>query len=64
MLGGHTLSGACLEPRALNELIPDWKEKGVRTRQKKVLSSLHRTNLSWQTQVGMYERHNNSWQTC
>ena len=28
--GGHTLSGACLEPRALNELIPDWKDKGVR----------------------------------
>ena len=30
VLGGHTLSGACLEPRALNELIPDWKDKGVR----------------------------------
>ena len=28
-LGGHTLSGACLEPRALNELMPDWEEKGV-----------------------------------
>ena len=25
--GGHILSGACLEPTALNELIPDWKEK-------------------------------------
>lgn len=24
-LGGHTLSGACLDPKALNELIPDWK---------------------------------------
>lgn len=30
VLGGHTLSGACLEPRALNELFPDWKDKGVR----------------------------------
>ena len=30
LVGGHTLSGACLEPRALNELIPDWKDKGVR----------------------------------
>lgn len=30
VLGGHTLSGACLEPRALNELMPDWKDKGVR----------------------------------
>ena len=28
-LGAHTLSGAVLEPRALNELIPGWKEKGA-----------------------------------
>ncbi|XP_020619828.1 electron transfer flavoprotein-ubiquinone oxidoreductase, mitochondrial-like [Orbicella faveolata] len=28
-IGGHILSGACLEPRALNELIPDWKDKGA-----------------------------------
>uniref|UniRef100_T1IPK2 Electron transfer flavoprotein-ubiquinone oxidoreductase n=1 Tax=Strigamia maritima TaxID=126957 RepID=T1IPK2_STRMM len=28
-VGGHILSGACIEPRALNELIPDWKEKGA-----------------------------------
>ncbi|MEM7044306.1 MAG: electron transfer flavoprotein-ubiquinone oxidoreductase [Pseudomonadota bacterium] len=28
-VGAHTLSGAVLEPRALNELIPDWKEKGA-----------------------------------
>ncbi len=28
-IGAHILSGACLEPRALNELIPDWKEKGA-----------------------------------
>ncbi|XP_062514675.1 electron transfer flavoprotein-ubiquinone oxidoreductase, mitochondrial-like [Corticium candelabrum] len=27
--GGHTLSGAVLEPRALQELIPDWKDKGA-----------------------------------
>ena len=26
-VGGHILSGAVIEPRALNELIPDWKEK-------------------------------------
>ncbi len=25
--GAHILSGAVMEPRALNELIPDWKEK-------------------------------------
>lgn len=28
-IGAHTLSGAVLEPRALDELIPDWKEKGA-----------------------------------
>ena len=28
-VGAHILSGACLEPRALNELIPDWQERGA-----------------------------------
>uniref|UniRef100_A0A673GA35 Electron transfer flavoprotein-ubiquinone oxidoreductase n=1 Tax=Sinocyclocheilus rhinocerous TaxID=307959 RepID=A0A673GA35_9TELE len=28
-IGAHTLSGACLEPTALSELIPDWKERGA-----------------------------------
>ena len=28
-VGAHLLSGAVLEPRSLNELIPDWKEKGA-----------------------------------
>ncbi|MBU0725708.1 MAG: electron transfer flavoprotein-ubiquinone oxidoreductase [Alphaproteobacteria bacterium] len=28
-VGAHILSGAVLEPRALNELIPEWKEKGA-----------------------------------
>lgn len=28
-IGGHILSGACLDPIALNELIPDWKELGA-----------------------------------
>src|SRR4029078_7540236 len=27
--GAHILSGAVLEPRALNELIPDWRERGA-----------------------------------
>ncbi len=27
--GAHTISGAVIDPRALNELIPDWKEKGA-----------------------------------
>ena len=28
-IGAHILSGAIMDPRALNELIPDWKEKGA-----------------------------------
>ena len=28
-VGAHILSGAVLEPRSLNELIPDWKERGA-----------------------------------
>jgi electron-transferring-flavoprotein dehydrogenase len=28
-VGAHILSGAVLEPRSLNELIPDWREKGA-----------------------------------
>src|SRR6185503_19760981 len=27
-IGAHILSGAVLDPGGLNELIPDWKEKG------------------------------------
>ena len=27
--GGHTLSGAVIQPNALEELFPDWKERGV-----------------------------------
>lgn len=27
--GAHILSGACIETRALDELIPNWKEKGA-----------------------------------
>ena len=28
-IGAHTLSGACIEPRALEELFPDWEERGA-----------------------------------
>lgn len=28
-IGAHILSGAVLEPRALNELLPDWKDRGA-----------------------------------
>ena len=28
-VGAHILSGAVMDPRAMNELFPDWKEKGA-----------------------------------
>src|SRR5262245_14220163 len=28
-VGAHILSGAVMDPRALNELIPDWQAKGA-----------------------------------
>src|SRR5579859_6368063 len=28
-IGAHILSGAVMDPKALNELFPDWKEKGA-----------------------------------
>src|SRR5580693_5238661 len=28
-IGAHILSGAVIDPKALNELIPDWKQKGA-----------------------------------
>jgi electron-transferring-flavoprotein dehydrogenase len=31
-IGAHSLSGAVLDPRSLNELIPDWKDKGAPVR--------------------------------
>src|SRR5215212_4616773 len=31
--GAHILSGAIIDPIALNELIPDWKEKGAPLKQ-------------------------------
>src|SRR6187549_3321275 len=28
-IGAHILSGAVMDPRAINELLPDWKDKGA-----------------------------------
>jgi electron-transferring-flavoprotein dehydrogenase len=28
-VGAHILSGACIEPRVLDELLPDWRERGA-----------------------------------
>ncbi|CAG8576678.1 8045_t:CDS:2 [Diversispora eburnea] len=39
-LGAHTVSGAVIEPRALNELIPDWKERGAPLNQPATKESL------------------------
>jgi len=33
-VGAHILSGACLEPRALNELLPDWQARDAPVRVK------------------------------
>ena len=32
-IGAHILSGAVVEPRALNELFPDWQEDGSTAQQ-------------------------------
>src|SRR3712207_8824878 len=39
-VGAHLLSGAVLEPRALDELIPDWKGKGAPLRSEEHTSEL------------------------
>ncbi|CAG8584189.1 3767_t:CDS:2 [Dentiscutata erythropus] len=39
-LGAHTLSGAVIEPRALNELIPDWKDRNAPLNQPALKDSL------------------------
>ncbi|MHB1221086.1 MAG: electron transfer flavoprotein-ubiquinone oxidoreductase [Gammaproteobacteria bacterium] len=49
MIGGHLLSGAVLEPRALNELIPDWQEKSPPTHTSVVEDEFRflTKNVSW-----------------
>jgi len=52
-IGAHILSGAVLEPRALNELIPDWKEKDAPLKTpvaaEKFLFLTERNAISWPT---------------
>ncbi|MBX3619923.1 MAG: electron transfer flavoprotein-ubiquinone oxidoreductase [Rhizobacter sp.] len=45
--GAHTLSGAVMDPKALTELIPDWKEKGAPLNQ-----PVTGDKLLWLTQAG------------
>lgn len=33
-IGGHILSGAVIDPKALNELFPDWKDRARRWRRR------------------------------
>ena len=37
-IGAHILSGAVLEPHALNELFPDWQQRGLGTVTKVILA--------------------------
>lgn len=46
-VGSHILSGAVIEPRALNELLPDWKDKGAPITQEATHDSMR-----WLTEKG------------
>ncbi|GAA5850467.1 hypothetical protein JCM8547_001884 [Rhodosporidiobolus lusitaniae] len=48
-VGAHVLSGAVIEPRALDELIPDWKEKGAPLNQPAESDSMR-----WLTSTGSF----------
>ncbi|GAA6018350.1 hypothetical protein JCM10207_000814 [Rhodosporidiobolus poonsookiae] len=48
-VGAHILSGAVIEPRALEELIPDWEEKGAPLNQPALSDSMR-----WLTSTGSY----------
>ena len=52
-VGAHILSGAVLETRALDELIPDWKEKGAPVKtavtDEKFLFLTKKGSISWPT---------------
>ena len=54
-IGAHILSGAVLEPRALDELIPDWKDKDAPLRTpvaaEKFLFLTERNAFSWPTSL-------------
>jgi len=40
-VGAHILSGAVVDPKALNELIPDWREQGCPMAETKVTDNWH-----------------------
>src|SRR3546814_3254579 len=49
-VGAHILSGAVLEPRALNELISDWQEKGATLNE-----TVSEEKLLWLSEKGRLE---------
>ena len=64
-IGAHILSGAVIDPRGLNELIPDWKDKGapLETPVSKdrflVLGEEEATDISWLPMPGLMKNHGN-----
>src|SRR5687767_4755116 len=49
-IGAHILSGAVMDPRALTELIPDWKEKGA-----PLVTAVSRDRFLMLTERGKFE---------
>src|SRR5687768_5291369 len=49
-VGAHILSGAVMDPRALTELIPDWKEKGA-----PLVTAVSRDRFLMLTERGKFE---------
>jgi electron-transferring-flavoprotein dehydrogenase len=64
-VGAHILSGAVIDPRGLNELIPDWKDKGapLETPVSKdkflVLSENDSIDITWLPMPGLMRNHGN-----
>jgi electron-transferring-flavoprotein dehydrogenase len=48
-IGAHILSGAVIDPIGLNELIPDWKEKGA-----PLATEVHDDRFLWLTRTGAF----------
>src|SRR5258708_33974726 len=48
-IGAHILSGAVIDPIGLNELIPDWKEKGA-----PIETEVSDDQFLWLTKPGSY----------
>jgi len=61
-VGAHIMSGAVIEPKALDELIPDWKELGaplnVPVSKEKFLFLSEKRSLSWPTSLLIPQQQN------